>query len=107
MNCENSGNGKSKKVNRNCIDASITNRLKEMEDRLSELETSSFFGKSVMSNDVLLGHTGERMFCYSKHVKGHMMFIRNINMTPQTVGAQLWFALLCLPSLHHLAELHL
>ena len=27
-----------------------------------EVETSGFFGKSVMSNDVLLGHTGERMF---------------------------------------------
>jgi hypothetical protein len=24
-------------------------------------ETSSFFGKLVMSNDVLLGHTGKRM----------------------------------------------
>ena len=55
-----------------------------------------------MSNDVLLGHTGEgcfakadtgkRMFYYSKHVKGHMMFRRNINMTPQTVGGQ---ALVC------------
>jgi hypothetical protein len=28
-----------------------------------EGETSDFFGKSVMSNDVLLGHTGERIFC--------------------------------------------
>ena len=28
-----------------------------------EVETSGFFGKSVMSNDVLLGHTGERMSC--------------------------------------------
>ena len=31
--------------------------------------------------------TGERIFCYSKHVKGYMMFRRNINMMPQTVGA--------------------
>jgi hypothetical protein len=31
--------------------------------------------------------TGERMFCYNKHVKGHTMFRRNIDMTPQTVGA--------------------
>ena len=41
------------------------------------METSSFFGKFVMSNDVLLEHTGERlfpaedmgekMFLYSKH----------------------------------------
>jgi hypothetical protein len=28
-----------------------------------EVETYIFFGKSVMSNDVLLGHTGERMSC--------------------------------------------
>ena len=28
-----------------------------------EVETSHFFGKLVMSNDVLLGHTGERMSC--------------------------------------------
>jgi hypothetical protein len=27
-----------------------------------EVETSGFLGKSVMSNDVFLGHTGERMF---------------------------------------------
>jgi hypothetical protein len=26
-----------------------------------------------MSNVVLLGHIGERMFGYSKHVKGHLM----------------------------------
>jgi hypothetical protein len=35
-----------------------------------EVETSSFFGKLIMSSDVLLGHRGERMFGYSKHVKG-------------------------------------
>jgi hypothetical protein len=58
-----------------------------------EVETSSFFRKSIMSNDVLLRHTsermfswirhrkkcfpeadtGERMFCYSRHVKGPVM----------------------------------
>ena len=27
----------------------------------SEAESSGFFEKSVMSNDILLGHTGERM----------------------------------------------
>jgi hypothetical protein len=27
----------------------------------TEAETSNFFGKLVMSNDVLLGHTGERI----------------------------------------------
>ena len=61
--------------------------------------------------------TGERIFCYSKHVKGHRMFTKNINMTPQTVGAQ---ALVCfaLPgytsvttcmywfALHRIAKLH-
>jgi hypothetical protein len=55
-----------------------------------------FLWMSVRSDDVLLGHTSERLswkadtgegkFYYSKHVKGHMMF-RTINMTPQTVGA--------------------
>jgi hypothetical protein len=29
----------------------------------TEREISGFLGKSVMSNDVLLGHRGERMFC--------------------------------------------
>jgi hypothetical protein len=57
-----------------------------------DVETSGFFGKSVMSNDVLLGYTGERMFCCSRHMKGHVMFRKNINMTPLTVGAR---ALVC------------
>ena len=61
-----------------------------------EVETSGFFGKSVMSNNVFLGHRGERMFCYTKHVKGHMMFRRNINITPDS-GNQ---ALLRLVPLH-------
>ena len=72
-----------------------------------EVETSGFFGKSVISNEVLLGHshermfyysrhvkecfpeadTNERMFCYSRHMKGCMMFRRTINVTPQAVGA--------------------
>lgn len=30
---------------------------------LSEVGNSSFFGKLVMSNDVLKGQTGERMSC--------------------------------------------
>ena len=34
-----------------------------------EVGTSSFFGKSVTSNDSLLRHTGEGMSCQSKHVK--------------------------------------
>jgi hypothetical protein len=28
-----------------------------------EMETSSFFGMLFMSNEVILGHTGERLFC--------------------------------------------
>jgi hypothetical protein len=36
---------------------------------LIEVETSSSFGKSVMSNHVLLGHPGERIFCWSRHGK--------------------------------------
>lgn len=32
------------------------------EMREGEVITCGFFGKSVMSNDVLLGHTGKRMF---------------------------------------------
>lgn len=48
---------------------------------------SSFLGRSVISNDVLLGHTGEKMFCYSTCMKGLVMFRRNVNMTTQTVGA--------------------
>jgi hypothetical protein len=49
----------------------------------TEVETSHFFGKLVMPNDVWLEHTvegdvllkqtWERMFGYSKHMKGPMM----------------------------------
>jgi hypothetical protein len=48
------------------------------------VEISGFF-RDLGYNDVLLGQSGERTFCYSKHVKGHMMFRKNISMTPQTV----------------------
>jgi hypothetical protein len=39
--------------------------------------------------------TGERMFCYSKHMKGHT--VREY-LTPQTVegSTEHWFGLLCL-----------
>jgi hypothetical protein len=53
-----------------------------------------------MSNDIFLVHTDEGMFCCGRHVERHMMFRNNINMTPQTVGAQ---ALICFA---HLASLH-
>jgi len=63
---------------------------------LPSVGISCFFGKSVMSNDVLLGHTSKRMFCRSRHVKECFaiadMWWRNINMTPQTVGV---WALVC------------
>ena len=50
-----------------CLDvytcACMWNLKKGVEFPLSsEVEMSGFFGKSVMSNDVLLGHTSERMF---------------------------------------------
>jgi hypothetical protein len=51
-----------------------------------EVETSGFFGKSVILNDVLLGHTSKRMFYYGRDVKGHVIFRKDITMTPQTVG---------------------
>lgn len=38
--------------------------------------------------DVLLKQTHEGMFSYSKQVKGYIMFRRNINMIPQTVGGR-------------------
>jgi hypothetical protein len=56
------------------------------------VEIPGFFGKSVMLKDVLLGHTGERMFCYSRHMKECMMFMRDVNVTPWTLLAP---ALVC------------
>jgi hypothetical protein len=53
-------------------------KFKLFNKKCSEVETSGFFGKSVMSNDVLLEHKGGRMFCYSKHMKGCVKFRRNI-----------------------------
>jgi hypothetical protein len=55
----------------------------------SKWKLLGFLGKSVISNDVLLGYTGERMFCYSKHMKGHVMFRK----------LEHWFVLLCFTSL--------
>jgi hypothetical protein len=40
---------------------------------LTGVETSSFFGKLVMSNGVFLGNTVERMFGYSRHVNRGLM----------------------------------
>lgn len=47
-----------------------------------EVETSGLFGKSVMSNDVLLGHKGERAFRYSRHPKERVMFRKKTDRTP-------------------------
>ena len=44
------------------------------------------------------GDTGEGMFCYSRHVKGYMIFRRNVNMTPQKMGAR---ALVCFAPPHY------
>jgi hypothetical protein len=65
-----------------------------------EVGTSGLFGKSVMSNDILLGHTGKRMFCYSKHVKGLMMK-KYKNDPHRQLACERWFALL------HLAVVHI
>ena len=85
----------------------------------NEMEISDFFGKSVMSNSVLLGHacermfcwgthvkgcfaetdTGERMLCSSRYVKGQVILRWNRSVIPQTVGLEHWFALLHLISL--------
>jgi hypothetical protein len=54
------------------------------------VETSGFFGNSVLSNDVLLGHTVERMFFESKHKKGFMRLKRSIN-TQQAVDNTGWY----------------
>lgn len=75
----------------------------------SEVETSGLFRKSVTSNGVLLGHSGERTSCYSgdtwKNVflkqtqgKGYFdrantwknLWWRSINMTWHTVGDGHW-----------------
>ena len=86
--------------------------------RGSEVEISSSFGNSVTSY-VLLGQTGESMFCWSSHMRVHVIFRKSINMTPQRVGggsgigspcsASVVFAdtLLSWFSLHHVADLHL
>jgi hypothetical protein len=69
-----------------------------------EIEIADSFGNSAMSYG-LLGQTqveecfagtetGERMFRWSRHRKRHMMFRKNTNMIPQTVGEAL--VLVCL-----------
>ena len=50
--------------------------------------------------------TGERMFCYSKHMKGCMMFRRNLNMTPQTVSSSSRFGSPCSACLVFADDIH-
>lgn len=75
-----------------------------------EVATSGCFGKSVMSKDVLLDHTDERMFCYSrrtKQVKGCFAIVMvrgNINMTPYSMGTR---ALILFPLLHCSLRTHM
>jgi hypothetical protein len=77
------------------------------------VEISGFFNNSVVPCDVFLEAVlKEGMWCFpeNKHLRGHMMFISNINRTPQTVreldcitmpcNALLVFAGLCWSS-HH------
>jgi hypothetical protein len=52
------------------VNGNICNILIKIELYYTEVKTSGLFGKSVMSNDVLLGHTGERMFYSNGQVKG-------------------------------------
>lgn len=69
---------------------------------LKQTEERMFPRSSHLWRDILLKQTHEkcfseadtdgRMLCYSRHMKGGTMFIRNINMTLQTVGA---WALVC------------
>lgn len=41
---------------------------KHRQDRF-EMETSIFFEKSVLSNDVLMGHTDKMIFSWNRHKK--------------------------------------
>jgi hypothetical protein len=51
-------------------------------------------------NDVLLGQTGERMFSWSRPIKGCTVFRKNLNMTRDSgTRLALWFALHCFASL--------
>lgn len=57
----------------NHVEWPLTSRVPQMalpQHPNCKVETWSFFGKLIMSYDVLLGHTGERMFCWSGHTKG-------------------------------------
>jgi hypothetical protein len=87
-------------------------------DVLLGRQGKEFFAKADTCKNVFAeADTGERMSCYSRHVKGHVIVGRNINMTPQTVGARALahFALSCQSSLMahvywfalHCIELHL
>jgi hypothetical protein len=55
-----------------------------------------FLGNSVMLSAVLQVHTGERMFCWSRHRRGPVMFRNNVNMTPQRVGGGSGVGLPCI-----------
>ena len=41
---------------------------------------------------------GDRMFCYSRQMKGSVMLRSDMNMIPETVAAQ---ALVCFPTLRY------
>lgn len=54
-----------------------------------EMEISGFFNNSVVSHDVFSGshlvREGMDCFAENRHLRGDMMFRKNINRTPQTV----------------------
>lgn len=60
---------------------------------ICEVATSGFFGKSVMSNDVFLGHGGERILHYSRHMKGLPMKKYKYDPTDRGEKALVCFAL--------------
>lgn len=71
-----------------CVFSSRLDEIPILVPLVSEVETSGFFGNSVVSNDVWLGHTGRRMFFYNRQVKGHVMIRRNRNTTSRRMGAK-------------------
>lgn len=53
---------------------------------LSEMEVSGFFRNSALSYDVFLGQTEGRMFCWSRNVRECVMFRKDKNLIPWTMG---------------------
>jgi hypothetical protein len=57
--------------------------LKQTWERwLTQTRKRMFCWSRYRREDVLLKQICERMFCWGRHMKGHMMFTKNINLTP-------------------------